>query len=398
MIIQPIIKGAVAKTAHPYGCQQAVLEQIQQAQSSHWQTSQFKKVLVLGASSGFGLASRIALTFGGALADSIGVSFERGPNQDKQLTGTAGWYNNIYFRQYAEEKRLIAKNFIGDAFSDDIRQQVIDYIKSDFGGSVDLVVYSLASGIRPDPETGTVFRSAIKTIDKPYSGYVLNLESDSLEQTLLPVASQQEIQDTVKVMGGEDWQDWLTLLADAGVLAKGCQTIAYSYMGPKITHPIYHQGTLGKAKDHLHQTAEQMNQQLNQSINGQAKIAVCKALVTKASIYIPGFSPYMMALFKIMKQAGNHESCIEHMMRLFGNKIAQPLSKNCLIRMDDWELDLAIQNKVAQLLPLINSNNFKEIADYSAIKKDFMQLNGFEFNSIDYEEDIDLSSLKNMHL
>ncbi|MGF1763629.1 enoyl-ACP reductase FabV [Aliivibrio kagoshimensis] len=395
MVIEPIIKGVVARNAHPIGCQQAILNQIEYVEKGVPITEGPKKVLILGASSGFGLASRISLAFGGAAADTIGVSFERGPSE--KGVGTAGWYNNIFFREEAEKQGLIAKNFVGDAFSETTRAQVIDYIKSEFGGSVDLVVYSLATGARPNPETGELWRSAIKTLGNPVTGPTINIETDTMEQMTVGSATEEEAVATEKVMGGEDWASWIAILSDAGVLGKGCKTLAYSYIGAKSTYPIYHQGTLGKAKMHLHATADELNHQMAKS-GGSAHVAVCKALVTKASVYIPAFSPYILALYKVMKANGTHEGCIEQMQRLFSQRVYGNLStpsvdEQRLIRIDDWELEDDTQRQVDQLIEQITPDNFMTVGDYQGYKNDFMQLNGFDLPNVDYQADVDFDAL-----
>ena len=395
MIIEPVIKGVVARSAHPYGCQQAVRKQIDYVKQANPIVGGAKRVLVLGASSGFGLASRIAHTFGGAQADTIGVSFERGPSE--KGVGSAGWYNNIFFKQEAEQAGRIATNIVGDAFSQQVRQQVIEAIKNDLGGKVDLVVYSLATGVRPNPETGEMWRSVIKTTGKPVVGPTLNLETDSLAEMTVETATEQEIADTVKVMGGEDWASWIECLTEAGVLAQGCRTVAYSYIGPEVTYPIYHHGTLGRAKVHMHNTAEVLNSQLA-DIGGQAHVAVCKALVTKASVFIPAFTPYILALFKVMKQNGTHEGCIEQMQRLFNarfyNEGGVETDEQRLIRMDDWELAPEVQQQVSEIMADMNADNFTQLGDYTGYKQDFMELNGFGFAEVDYQQDISLESLQ----
>ncbi|MDD7909631.1 trans-2-enoyl-CoA reductase family protein [Pseudovibrio exalbescens] len=395
MKIEPVIKGQVAKTCHPIGCQKAVEDQIAQVRKSKQIKEGPKKVLVLGSSSGFGLASRISLAFGGARADTIGVAFERGPSETG--LGTAGWYNSIYFREAAEKEGLIAKNFIGDAFSPAMRQGVVDYIKTEFGGSVDLVVYSLATGIRPDPKTGERIRSSLKTIGEPLTGYTVNLEEDRLQEGVLEAATEQEVADTVRVMGGEDWAEWIEFLSGEGVLAHGCQTVAYSYIGSEITHKIYHEGTLGRAKVHLHGTADVLDAKLKE-IGGQAHVAVCKALVTKASVFIPAFSPYILALFKVMKELGLHEGCIEQMQRLFADRLYNgeelvPVDEQRLIRIDDWELRDDVQEKVQVILKELDQNNFQSISDYEGYKKDFLALNGFGLDGVDYEKEVYVDDL-----
>ncbi|MTI17132.1 trans-2-enoyl-CoA reductase family protein [Rhodobacteraceae bacterium RKSG542] len=393
MIIQPVIKGQVAKTCHPVGCREAVLDQINYVRNAQQIKEGPKKVLVLGSSSGFGLASRVSLAFGGARADTIGVAFERGPNE--KGIGSAGWYNSLTFREEAEKEGLIAKNFIGDAFSPDMRRQVVEYIKNEFGGSVDLVIYSLATGVRPDPKTGEMIRSSLKTVGSPLTGYTVNLETDALEEGVLDCASEQEIEDTVRVMGGEDWAEWIEFLSDNGVLANGCQTFAYSYIGSDITYRIYHEGTLGRAKKHLHSTADVLNEKMAE-IGGTAHVAVCKALVTKASVFIPAMSPYILALFRVMKEMGIHEGCIEQMQRLFSHCVYSGSGHICtdedrLIRVDDWELRADVQEKVRKLLDGMDGANFMQVGDYEGYKKDFLNLNGFSLEKVNYSEPVDMN-------
>ncbi len=305
MIIEPQIKGVVAKAAHPYGCEQAVLSQIQYVKSQEPITHAPKRVLILGASSGFGLAARIALAFGGAKADTIGVSFERPPAESK--TASAGWYNDHYFKTHAQAQGNIAVNIHGDAFSKDVRNQVIEAIETYFEGEVDLIVYSLATGVRPNPETGEMWRSAIKPIGEDIKGSSVMLENDAWLDSTLPAATEQEIDDTIKVMGGDDWESWIDTLINSESIAQGCQTVAFSYVGPEVTHPIYLDGTLGRAKIDLHQTSHSLNLKLA-NFDGGAYATVCKALVTKASVFIPGLTPYMLALYRVMKEQGTHEA------------------------------------------------------------------------------------------
>nr|WP_321461782.1 enoyl-ACP reductase FabV [uncultured Cohaesibacter sp.] len=395
MIIQPIIKGQVAKSCHPLGCATAVKDQIAFVRQAEQIANGPKKVLVLGASSGFGLASRISLAFGGAKADTIGVAFERGPSE--KGIGTAGWYNLISFEKEAKKEGLIAKNFVGDAFSPEVRKSVVDFIKTEFGGSVDLVVYSLATGVRPDPQSGELIRSSIKAIGEPITGYTVNLEKDCFEESTLGAATEKEIEDTVKVMGGEDWEEWINYLSDAGVLAEGCQTFAYSYIGSQLTYRIYHEGTLGQAKAHLQKTSDALDAKL-QEIGGQAHVAVCKALVTKASVFIPAFSPYILALFRVMKAKGLHEGCSEQMQRLYRDCVYRKDGKvltdeNRLVRVDDWELRDDVQEEVRKIVAEMTPENFKELGDYEGYKSDFLKLNGFDLDGVDYAQDIDIEAM-----
>ncbi|MCG9690777.1 trans-2-enoyl-CoA reductase family protein [Vibrio sp. Isolate22] len=385
MLIEPVIKGVVAKSAHPLGCQEAVKQQIKFVKSAPQIKDGPKRVLIIGASSGFGLAARIALTFGGAQADTIGVSFERGPNE-KSL-GSAGWYNNIYFKKEAEREQRTAINIVGDAFSKETRAQVVEAIETYFEGEVDLVIYSLAAGLRPKPGSDEFWRSAIKPIGESVTGATISLENDSWVTNTLEAATAEEEESTLKVMGGEDWESWIDELINAESIAPGCKTIAFSYVGPEVTHPIYLDGTLGRAKIDLHQTSHALNLELA-NFGGSAYATVCKALVTKASVFIPGLSPYLLALYKVMKEKQTHEGCIEQMQRLFSTKLygqsKVPLDGERLIRMDDWELDPETQAHVTELLDNMDENNFQTLGDYQGFKDEFLQLNGFAQPSVDY--------------
>lgn len=385
MLIEPVIKGVVAKSAHPIGCQEAVKQQIKFVKSAPQIKDGPKRVLIIGASSGFGLAARIALTFGGVQADTIGVSFERGPNE-KSL-GSAGWYNNIYFKKEAEREQRTAINIVGDAFSKETRTQVVEAIETYFEGEVDLVIYSLAAGLRPKPDSDEFWRSAIKPIGESVTGATISLENDSWVTNTLEAATAEEEESTLKVMGGEDWESWIDELINAESIAPGCKTIAFSYVGPEVTHPIYLDGTLGRAKIDLHQTSHALNLELA-NFGGNAYATVCKALVTKASVFIPGLSPYLLALYKVMKEKQTHEGCIEQMQRLFSTKLygqsKVPLDGERLIRMDDWELDPETQAHVTELLDNMDENNFQTLGDYQGFKDEFLQLNGFAQPSVDY--------------
>ncbi|EOB4971368.1 enoyl-ACP reductase FabV [Vibrio fluvialis] len=395
MRIEPVIQGVVARTAHPLGCEQAVLQQIEYVKSAKPITQGPKRVLILGASSGFGLAARIALTFGGAKADTIGVSFERGPS-DKGV-GSAGYFNNLAFKKQADREGRIAININGDVFSKQVREQVIEAIETYFEGEVDLVIYSIASGMRRKPGSEDFWRSAIKPIGEPVSGAAILLENDKWVDATLEPANEEEIDSTLRVMGGEDWEDWIDTLINTESVAQGCKTIAFSYVGPEITHPIYLDGTLGRAKIDLHQTSHSLNLKLA-NFDGGAYATVCKALVTKASVFIPGLSPYLLALYRVMKEKGTHEGCIEQMHRLFSDKLygktPVPVDGERLVRMDDWELNPGTQERVRQLLSDMNGDNFKQVGDYAGFKAEFLRLNGFGFDNVDYDADIDLERYK----
>ncbi|WP_075990161.1 enoyl-ACP reductase FabV [Vibrio fluvialis] len=395
MRIEPVIQGVVARAAHPLGCEQAVLQQIEYVKSAKPITQGPKRVLILGASSGFGLAARIALTFGGAKADTIGVSFERGPS-DKGV-GSAGYFNNLAFKKQADREGRIAININGDVFSKQVREQVIEAIETYFEGEVDLVIYSIASGMRRKPCSEDFWRSAIKPIGEPVSGAAILLENDKWVDATLEPANEEEIDSTLRVMGGEDWEDWIDTLINTESVAQGCKTIAFSYVGPEITHPIYLDGTLGRAKIDLHQTSHSLNLKLA-NFDGGAYATVCKALVTKASVFIPGLSPYLLALYRVMKEKGTHEGCIEQMHRLFSDKLygktPVPVDGERLVRMDDWELNPDTQERVRQLLSDMNGDNFKQVGDYAGFKAEFLRLNGFGFDNVDYDADIDLERYK----
>lgn len=391
MRIEPVIQGVVARTAHPLGCEQAVLQQIEYVKSAKPITQGPKRVLILGASSGFGLAARIALTFGGANADTIGVSFERGPSE--KGVGSAGYFNNLAFKKFAEREGHIAVNINGDVFSDAVREQVVEAIETYFEGEVDLVIYSIASGMRRKPGRDEFWRSAIKPIGDAVSGATIVLENDTWVDTTLEPANDEEIDSTLHVMGGEDWESWIDTLINNESIAPGCKTIAFSYVGPSITHPIYLDGTLGRAKIDLHQTSHSLNLKLA-NFDGGAYATVCKALVTKASVFIPGLSPYMLALYRVMKEKGTHEGCIEQMHRLFSDKLyshtSVPVDGERLVRMDDWELNPDTQQRVREVLAEMNGNNFQQMGDYAGFKAEFLRLNGFGFDGIDYDADVDL--------
>ncbi|WP_323084326.1 enoyl-ACP reductase FabV [Providencia alcalifaciens] len=396
MIIEPVIKGSVARNCHPDGIRASVKQQIDYVKSVP-SVKGPKKVLVIGASSGYGLASRIALAFGCG-ADTIGVAFEKGPNE-KGL-GTAGWYNMIAFRENAEKAGLTARNFIGDAFSDEMRRQVTDCILNEFGGEIDLVVYSLASGIRTAPD-GVTYRSTLGVRDVPFSGEAFDLEHQTLTcQTLEPVSDQQ-LQDTIKVMGGEDWKLWIDWLNRAGVLAKNFRTVAYSYIGPESTWPLYKEGALGAAKMHLHSTADVMNEQL-QATGGQAHVAVCKAVVTKASAFIPVFPLYIALLYRVMKEKHLHETCIEQMYRLIADCLYTvdgkiPVDNQRFIRLDDRELRPDVQAEVNVLREQVTAENFRTVSDFAGYLREFHALNGFGLPGVDYRADVDpkiLAALK----
>lgn len=387
MIIQPKFRGFICTTAHPAGCSRQVMDQIEYVKSQP-SIQGPKKVLVIGASTGYGLASRIAAAFG-AGADTIGVFFERPSSRNR--TATAGWYNTAAFEQAAHEAGLKAFSINGDAFSKEIKQETIDLIKNEFG-QVDLVVYSLASPRRTHPETGEVFSSVLKPIGQAYSNKTVDFHTGKVSEISIEPATEEEIRHTVAVMGGEDWQMWIDALEEAGVLADGVTTIAYSYIGPKITHPIYREGTVGKAKDDLERTAHQLDTQLKKR-GGRAFVSVNKAVVTQSSSAIPVVPLYISILFKVMKEKGVHEGCIEQMYRLFAQDLYAGSEVNVdeagRIRVDDLEMREDVQEAVLAAWNQVESENLPAISDIEGYRRDFFKLFGFETEGIDYEADVD---------
>ena len=387
MIVKPKIRGFICTTAHPTGCAQQVARQITYVKQQPAIKGP-KKVLVLGASTGYGLASRIAATFG-AGADTLGVMFEK-PASDKR-TASAGWYNTAAFEKYAQAAGHQAYSINGDAFSDAIKEQTIALIKEKFG-KVDLVIYSLATPRRQDPKTGDVYSSTLKTLNKVYTNKTIDPISGLLSEATIEAASEQEIADTVKVMGGEDWQLWIEALLAADVLAEGVKTVAYSYIGPRLTYPLYREGTIGKAKDHLEATAVAIDKHLS-ALKGAAYVSVNKALVTQSSAAIPVVPLYIALLFKVMKAKNIHEGCIEQIYRLYQDRLYQNAVKTDdkgLIRIDDWEMREDVQEEVAKLWQQISTENISEISDIAGYREDFHRLFGFADPEIDYEQETEI--------
>ncbi len=390
------IRGNVALGINPLGCKQEVLNQIDYVKGKGTYEGP-KKVLIIGASSSYGLATRINLAFG-AGADTIGVSFEKGPKNEKNL-GTAGWYNNIAFREAAEKEGLIAKNFVQDAFSHESKQEVIDYIKNEFGGKVDLVVYSLASGRRTDPTTGETYTSSIKAIGEPVVGPNINMQNQTYYTETLEPATEQEIANTVKVMGGEDWELWMQALKEADVLADGVLTTNYSYLGTELNHSYYGGGTLGLAKADCDEKTNNINELLA-DINGKAQIVVATAVTTKASSVIPFFPVYCIGLYKVMADKGTHETPIMHQDRIYremiyGNK--PEYDEVGRLRPDNWELDSDTQAKTKELILKLNEENFNSnLTAYDIFYKEFSNLSGFMVDGY-VEQDVTIEELKALH-
>jgi enoyl-[acyl-carrier protein] reductase/trans-2-enoyl-CoA reductase (NAD+) len=386
MVIKPKVRGFLCTTTHPIGCDANVKRQIELVQSKGTVADGPKRVLVLGASTGYGLASRITAAFGSG-ASTLGVFFEKEGKERKP--GTAGWYNSAAFHRYAEEAGLYAKSANGDAFSDDVKAQVIDVIKEDLG-QVDLVVYSLAAPRRTHPKTGVVHSSTLKPIGSAATQKGVNTDKGTIQEFHLEAASQEEIDNTVAVMGGEDWQMWIEALADAGVLAEGAKTTAYTYIGEKITWDIYWHGTIGAAKQDLDKRVMDIRARMA-SIGGDARVSVLKAVVTQASSAIPAMPIYLAILFKVMKAKGTHEGCIEQIDRLFrevmyGDKALDDEGRQ---RVDDLELLPEVQAEVAELWSQIGTDNLNELSDFAGYREEFLQLFGFEVPGVDYDADVD---------
>lgn len=387
MIVSPKIRGFICTTAHPEGCAKHVEEQIAVVKRGGLMAHGPKKVLVIGSSTGYGLSSRIAAAFG-ANAATMGVFFERPGSEDK--TATAGWYNTVAFERQAKEAGLYARSFNGDAFSDEMKQEVIQAIKEDLG-HVDLVIYSLASPRRTDPKTGEVYKSVLKPIGEVYTNKTLNTGTGSVDEVTIEPAEGDDIEQTVKVMGGEDWEMWIDALLEAGVLSEGVRTVSYSYIGPEVTWPIYKNGTIGKAKEDLEKVQRSLDAKLA-SISGKAWVSVNKALVTQASSAIPVVPLYISLLYKAMKAAGNHEDTIEQMDRLLRARLyngnPQP-DEAGRIRVDDWEMSPEIQELVGKRWTEVNTENLNELADFEGYQSSFLRLFGFGLQGVDYTKDSD---------
>ncbi|AMA48584.1 MULTISPECIES: enoyl-ACP reductase FabV [Flavobacterium] len=385
MIIEPRMRGFICLTAHPDGCAQSVKNQVNYVLSKG-KIDGPKRVLVIGASTGFGLASRITAAFG-SNASTIGVFFEKEPTEGK--TATPGWYNSAAFEQEAKKGGLYAKSINGDAFSKEIKEKTINMIKSDLG-QVDLVVYSLASPVRMHPNTGVLHRSVLKPIGQIFSDKTVDFHTGVVSEVSIQPAVQEDIDNTVVVMGGEDWTMWIDAMKEAGVLAEGATTVAYSYIGPEVTEAVYRKGTIGRAKDHLEATAFEIDEKLK-DINGRAFVSVNKALVTQASSAIPVIPLYISLLYKTMKAKGIHEGCIEQMQRLFSeclyNGATVPVDEKGRIRVDDWEMRDDVQETVKTLWKQADTETLKEIGDLAGYKNDFLNLFGFGFEGVDYLAD-----------
>ena len=386
MIIVPKTRGFICLTSHPKGCEQNVKNQINYVKSKGLIEGP-KKVLIIGASTGFGLASRITSAFGSNAA-TIGVFFEKPAAPGKP--GSAGWYNTAAFEQQAQEAGLYAKSINGDAFSKEIKQKTLDLIKADLG-QIDLVIYSLASPRRTHPETGVTYNSVLKPIGQSFTNKTVDFHTGNVSEISIEPANAEEVESTVMVMGGEDWEMWIDALKAENLLAAGATTIAYSYIGPSLTEAVYRKGTIGRAKDHLEATAFSLAEKLKE-INGRAYISVNKALVTQASSAIPVIPLYISLLYKVMKEKGIHEGCIEQIQRLFQDRLYNEgelsLDEKGRIRIDDLEMRADVQEKVAELWAQATTETLPTLGDLKGYRTDFFNLFGFEVPQVDYNTDV----------
>ena len=385
MVIEPRMRGFICLTAHPEGCEKNVVNQIEYVKSKG-PIEGPKNVLVIGASTGFGLASRIAAAFGSNAA-TIGVFFEKPPAEGK--TATPGWYNSAAFQKHALEAGLYAKSINGDAFSNEIKKKTIDLIKKDLG-KIDLIIYSLASPVRMHPKTGVLHRSVLKPIGVTYTNKTVDFHTGIVSTISIEPCTEEDITNTVAVMGGEDWEMWIDALKEADVLAPNALTLAYSYIGPSLTEAVYRKGTIGRAKDHLEATAFKIADKLKHT-GGNAFVSVNKALVTQASSAIPVIPLYISLLYKVMKKDENHEGCIEQIQRLFKDRLYTsneiPVDEKGRIRIDDWEMLDSVQSQVAELWPVASTESLPLIGDLQGYKSEFLSLFGFGLDSIDYSLD-----------
>lgn len=387
MIIKPKVRGFICTNAHPLGCAKSVEQQIQYIKKQPFDHNGPKNVLVIGCSTGYGLASRITAAFGYG-AKTLGVCFEKEPTERK--TGTAGYYNTAAFHDFAHAEGLYAKSINGDAFSDEIKQQTIEQIKADIG-KVDLVIYSLASPRRTDPETGEVYKSTLKPVGQAYTTKTYDTDKDQVHEISLEPATEDEIAQTVKVMGGEDWERWMMQLGAAGVLAENCKTTAYTYIGKELTWPIYGNATIGKAKEDLDRAAASIISGLDH-LKVQANVSSLKALVTQASSAIPVMPLYISLIYKVMKEEGTHEGCIEQIAGLFSERlyaIEPPTDDMNRYHMEGIETNDATQAKIKALWNQVTQDNFHELSDYAGYHSDFLNLFGFDIQGVDYEADVD---------
>ncbi|MEI0492695.1 trans-2-enoyl-CoA reductase family protein [Brachyspira intermedia] len=392
MVVEPKILNNICITAHPLGCAKEVENQINYVKSQPKVKSNVKNALILGASGGYGLASRIAIAYGLG-AKTMSVSFEK--EATARRTATPGWYNNEAFSAFAKKDGIEDKNLILDAFLNASKEEVIKEAKTFFNGEkIDLLIYSLAAPVRMDESTGTLYRSSLKPIGKKYNGIGVDFLTEELLEVSIDPANEDDIKSTVKVMGGEDWKLWTDALLNADLLAENAINVAYSYIGPEMTKAVYREGTIGKAKDHLEATAHELDKEMQEKIKGHAYVSVNKAVVTRSSAVIPTVPLYIGILFKVMKNKGLHEGCIEQMYRLLNEKLYNggeiPVDSDNRIRLDDWELREDVQKEVLDSWNKLTKDNLKEIADLALFRKDYMNMHGFDEEGIDYSQDVQI--------
>ncbi len=390
MIIKPRIKGFVCITSHPNGCQENIREQADYAKGQKvFHPNKPRRVLVIGSSTGYGMSSRISAAFSCG-ADTLGVYFERPPSGER--TASAGYYNSQAFCKLAKEEGLQAEDVNGDAFSNEIKDEVIAKAK-EFGGQFDLVIYSLASPRRTDPQTGETYRACLKPIGTIYKNKTLDTDRKLVKEVTIDPANADEIAQTEKVMGGEDWKAWTDVLLEADLLSPNCLNIAYSYIGPQVTQPIYRNGTIGQAKLHLENTAAEITKKMNEAGSGKAYVSVNKALVTQASSAIPVVPLYISILYKIMMESGTHEGCIEQTCRLFKDRLYGDgetlVDEQNRIRLDDWEMEPAVQQKIIEIWPSVTTENLNELTSFELYQLEFLKLFGFGRTEIDYDQEVD---------
>ncbi len=387
MIVQPRIRGFICITAHPVGCAAHVASEIATVQKQGTFAGA-KNVLVIGSSTGYGLSSRITAAFGAGAA-TTGVFFER--PSDKGRPASAGWYNAVAFEQEAARAGLFARSLNGDAFANEVKAQTLDAVRQ-MPGKVDLVIYSLAAPRRTDPETGENFRATLKPIDQGFTSKSLDTDKKRVEDVSLDPASEAEISGTVKVMGGEDWALWMDALSEADLLAEGARTIAYSYIGPELTYPIYWDGTIGQAKKHLDETRVAIDGKLA-GLGGKAYVSVNKAVVTQASSAIPVVPLYLSILKKVLKERGQEEGCIEQIDRLFRERLTldqPPLDEDGRLRVDDYEMQPEVQQAIKEIWPKVQTDNLEALTDFAGYQDDFLKLFGFNWDGVDYGADVEV--------
>lgn len=382
----------ICMNAHPTGCEKSVLSQINYVKEKGALENGPKNVLIIGGSAGFGLATRISTAYAYG-AKTLSVAFEMPANIDKKRPASVGWYNTQSFEKQAKADGLWAESIFGDAFSNEIKTETIQKIKDELG-TVDAVIYSLAAGRRPDPNTGEIYTSVLKPLGKSFSGSTIDIVSGKISDITIEPATEEEKNHTIKVMGGEDWQLWMTALIEAGVLSENTISIAYSYIGPSLTAALYRAGTIGKAKEDLESTAYNIDSDMQKAGVGRAFVSVNKALVTRASMVIPVVPLYISSLYKIMKEKGIHESCIHQMYRLCKDKVYNGkgviTDEQIRIRIDDWEMRSDVQEEIAKVWSTIDESNMNECTDFEGFKEEFYHIHGFEWNDVDYEIPVEL--------